>query len=359
MSLLSDIFQQNQQIANNPASVVRTPQQQAYDNLLNRQYDIEQQNKRYNTFNGLMQGAGGLGKILASTFVKDPMQQYGAMQGLGEQETRTDNLRQAYNLARNAQNKDYVQQAKEQLDLANADDERKYNRELTANQIAYKKAMDLLEQQNKDRQFEFAKEQAEIDNQNKADILKLQKDKLNAEIDALKNKPAELTPEQKLQQKIEEENAIAKAKAKREAQQDLSRAISGQKAFEGNIAHLKDLSKNTGTILDRSIGGIASLFSGKDNSLTKANNSMSELVAQLRQAALNASGISGESDDKAQQAKINDIYKRVGLTDKTKSLTQAEVNGIINNIQNLYKQRVAEKQNLLDSFIDNNSITWE
>ena len=109
---------------------------------------------------------------------------------------------------------------------------------------------------------------------------------------------------------------------------------------------------------DRSIGGVASWFTGKDTALTKANNSMDELVSQLRQAALVASGISGESDDKAQQAKLKDIYERAGVPMNAKSLTQAQVSSIINNIENIYKQRVAEKQSLLDSF-NNNSVSWE
>ena len=139
------------------------PQQQAYDNLLNRQYDIEKQNKNYNIYNGLMTGAGGLGKILASAFVKDPMQQAGAMQGLGEQETRTDQLRQAYENARNAQNKDYVAQAKEQLDQAILDEEKTYNRDLTSQQIAYKKLQDEIANRLNQDKFDFAKEQ--FDNQ--------------------------------------------------------------------------------------------------------------------------------------------------------------------------------------------------
>lgn len=163
MNLLADIFQKNQQIAQNPASVVRTPQQQAYDNLLNRQYDIEQQNKKYNTFNGIMSGAGGLGKIIASAFVKNPYQQAGAMEGIGQQEQRLDNLRQAYENLRNAQNKDYVAQAKEQLDMANADEEKAYNRDLTSQQIAYKKLQDEIANRLNQDKFEFAKEQ--FDNQ--------------------------------------------------------------------------------------------------------------------------------------------------------------------------------------------------
>ena len=85
---------------------------------------------------------------------------------------------------------------------------------------------------------------------------------------------------------------------------------------------------------------------------------MDELVSQIRQAALTASGISGESDDKAQQAKLKDIYERAGVPMNAKSLTQAQVSSIINNIENIYRQRVAEKQNLVDYFKNDFSFSW-
>ena len=160
------------QIKQNPTSVVRTPIQEAYDNLLNREYEINKQNKTNNLVNGLMSGMGGLGKIIASAVVKSPMQQYGAMKGLTEQEGRIDDLQQAYNRARQQQNQDYVNQAKEQLAKATADDDRNYNREQTALDKAYKKAIDernfanMIEQQNiankmNQDKFDLAKEQAE------------------------------------------------------------------------------------------------------------------------------------------------------------------------------------------------------
>lgn len=351
MGLLSDIFNQQKQIAQNPTQAFRTPQQQAYDNLLNRQYDIEQQNKKYNTVNGLMSGMGGLGKIIASAFVKDPYQQAGAMQGLSEQEKRTDILRQAYENARQQQNKDYVQQAKEQLDLANAEDERNYNRELTKNQIAYQQAKDKIAQQNTDRDYELKKSIADA-NSNK---INAEIGKLNAEIKASNNKPAELTPEEKIALKVKEEDAIAQAKAKREAQQEANKAKADYEAFKSNINNLKALSKASGNTITRAFGGVGSIFdslTGKGGSLTKPNVAMDELLAQLRQSALSASGISGESDDKAQQAKINDIYQRAGIPKNAKTLSPTQVEGIINNIENIYKQRLAGKENLVNSFND-------
>lgn len=185
MGLLSDIFQQQQNIANNPTQAIRTPQQIAYDNLLNRQYDIEQQNKNYQTFNGIMSGVGGLGKIIASSMVKDPMQQAGAMAGIGKQEQRLDNLRQAYENVRNAQNKDYVTQAQQQLALARDDEDKAYNRDLTAQQIAYKKAMDEYQKEKDKADREYKDKELNI----KENAANAQINKLNAETSALQNKP--------------------------------------------------------------------------------------------------------------------------------------------------------------------------
>ncbi|MBQ2219408.1 MAG: hypothetical protein II417_01275, partial [Elusimicrobia bacterium] len=138
----------------------------------------------------------------------------------------------------------------------------------------------------------------------------------------------------------------------------LNKALAGQQAFQSNLEHIKGLSKDAGNVAQRALGGVASLFTGKDANITKPNNAMDELVSQLRQAALVASGISGESDDKAQQAKLKDIYERAGVPMNAKSLTQAQVSSIINNIENIYRQRIAEKQSFLNSF-NNNSVSWE
>lgn len=357
MSLISDIFQQQQNIANNPATAIRTPQQVAYDNLLNKQYDIEQQNKNYNLYNGLASGIGGLGKILASTFVKNPYQQAGAMQGLSEQEQRLDNLRQAYENARMAQNKDYIQQAKDQLDMARADDERDWKRDFADKEFNWK-------DKNAERAYNLQLENLGLDRDKfglQRNLTDAQIKSINAQIKANGNKPAELTPEEKIALKVKEEDAIAQAKAKREAQQEANRAKADYEAFKGNIDNLKALAKASGTTASRALGGVASVFdaiTGKGGSLTNPNIAMDELLAQLRQAALSASGISGESDDKAQQAKINDIYQRAGIPKNAKSLSPSQVNGIINNIENIYKQRLAGKENLLNSFNDF-SATWE
>jgi hypothetical protein len=178
MGLLSDMFQQQQNIANNPTQAIRTPQQIAYDNLLNRQANIEQQNKNYQTFNGIMSGVGGLGKIIASSMVKNPMQQAGAMHGISEQEGRLDNLRQAYENVRNAQNKDYVTQAQQQLALARDDEDKAYNRDFAEKKFAYDKVLNDIKNNQWQNEFDLRK-----------DIANTQIDKMQAEITALQNKP--------------------------------------------------------------------------------------------------------------------------------------------------------------------------
>lgn len=292
-----------------------------------------------------------IAEIIAAGTTKGAFNQGRIADSLERQKNRQIAYTQALQNMEDNRVKDYVQMAKDQLNLDIADEERAYNRDLTAQQIAYKKAQDLLEQQNKDRQFEFAKEQAEQAQKNF--------DKqYNLKLNELNNKPTEMTPEEKLAWELKVEDAKANAKAKREAEQDLNKALAGQQAFQSNLEHIKELSKNSGNILDRSIGNVAGIFTGKDTALTKANNSMDELVSQIRQAALTASGISGESDDKAQQAKLKDIYERAGVPMNAKSLTQAQVSSIINNIENIYRQRIAEKQSFLNSF-NNNSVSWE
>ena len=278
---------------------------------------------------------------------------------------RQKQRQQAYNqlLQQQEQNKvkDFVQMAEKQMGIDRADEDRNYTREQARIKSAYDKMIADRDWQNKQDLQEQAKEQAEIENKNKADLLELQKSKINAEIKALQNKPAELTPEEKIALKVKEEEALANAKSKREAQQEANKARADYEAFKANIGNLKALSKASGNTITRALGGVGSIIdnlTGKGGSLTNPNVAMDELLAQLRQSALSASGISGESDDKAQQAKINDIYQRAGIPKNAKSLSPTQVEGIINNIENIYKQRLAGKENLVNSFNDF-SATWE
>ena len=342
MNLLAELYNNQQNITQNPTGTIRTPRQIAYDNWLNAQQQAQNTTKD-EWGQAIGNSVNGLAKIISSAVVKNPYERAGATRNLDNFDDRQDQLVRDWAMQRMKNRNDFVQQAKEQLGMAMADEEREYNR--NAQQQAQQQAYEqwLQEQANKERELDI-----------KQQIADTQRIIAN-------NKPEskpEITPEQKLAWEIKAEEAKANAKAKREAQQDLNKALAGQAAFQSNIEHIKDLSKNSGNVAQRALGGVASLFTGKDADITKPNNAMGELVSQLRQAALVASGISGESDDKAQQAKLRDIYERAGVPMNAKSLTQAQVSSIINNIENIYKQRVAEKQSLLDSF-NNNSVSWE
>lgn len=351
MSLLSDIFQQNQQIAQNPTKVIKTPLQTAYDNYINAQNNA-QNNKEDEWGSAIGHSINGLAKIIASATVKNPYERAGATSNLDNFDERQDNLVRNWALQRAKQRNDYVQQAREQLGLAREDDDKNYNRELTAQQIAYKKAQDDIANKLNEDKFNFAKAQAEIDNQNKADILKLQKDKLNAEIKALRNKAPELTEEEKLQNEIKKLTATENAKAQIQANQDLNKTSAEYNAFKSNIENLKNLSKSSGSIVDRSIGSIASIFTGKDNPLTRPNDAMKEVKAQLIDAIYRANGVDGDKISK-EQSKM--ILAKAGMPDSM-NLSQSQVNTIIRNIENIYKQRLAGQQNIADSF---NSVNWE
>ena len=126
-------------------------------------------------------------------------------------------------------------------------------------------------------------------------------------------------------------------------------------SFKSNIDNLQDLSKKSGSTISRAIGGVGNLFDvivGKDTGITKPNDAMQELKAQLVQAIFKANGIDGYKINK-EQSKI--ILRQAGMPDSG-DLSQSQVNTIIKNIDSIYKQRIAGKKNLADSF---NSVSWE
>lgn len=341
MSLLNDILQQNNQIAQNPTSVIRTPTQVAYDNLLNRQAEIEKQNKTNGLVGGLMSGIGGLGKIIASAVVKNPFQQAGAMEGLTQQEGRIDQLRQAYENARQTKNRDYIQQAKEQLGMAQADEDKAYNRELTANQNAYKKVQDEIANKLNQDKLDFMKEQAEQAQKN-ADR------DYNLKLSELSNKPAELTEEEKLQNEIKKLKAIENAKAGIEANKELSKTNAEYNAFKSQLGELNDLSKQSGNSFSRAFGAVTNPITGG-----KANLAANELKSKVLQALYTAKGY---DTDKINPQTSKDLLKQVGMPSSGYP-TQSQMKIIIDNIDNIYKQRIASQQNFADSF--NNSVSWE
>lgn len=171
MILLSDIFQQNQQIAQNPTRVIRTPLQTAYDNYLKAQNNA-QNTKEDEWGSAIGHSINGIAKIIASQAIKNPYERAGATRNLDNFDDRQDAMVRNWALQRMKNRNDYVQQAREQLGLAREDDDKNYNRELTAQQIAYQKAQDAIKQKNQERQQEITNKWREIEDINKQEALK-------------------------------------------------------------------------------------------------------------------------------------------------------------------------------------------
>jgi len=203
-----------------------TERQKAYNELLNKQDEIAKQNEQYNTYNNLMSGMGGLGKVLASAFVKNPIEKAGAMNGLTEQEYRTDDLRKAYEQARANQNKDYVQQAKDQLALAIADEDKALANDWKEKEFDYRKAYDELKNNQWNKSFDLNK-----------NVTEAQINKINADIDALNNKP-EQTEEEKIKLEILKENL---AKAQRENDPEYIKKQEEKEQYEKDLSEANKL----------------------------------------------------------------------------------------------------------------------
>lgn len=347
MGLLSSLYQQQQQINQNPTSAIRTPIQNAYDNLLNAQSN-SQNTAKEEWGSAIGNSVNGLAKIIASSVIGNPIEKAASTRNLDNFDARQDALVRQWAMEQAKKRNDFVNQAREQLGMAKADEQEAYNRALTAQQIDYKQAQDMLNNELNRDKFNFAKEQAEQAQKN------FEK-QYNLKLNELNNKPAEMTPEEKLAWELKVEDAKANAKAKREAEQDLNKANAEYESFKSNISNLQDLSKKSGSTVSRAIGGVGNLFdviTGKDTGITKPNDAMQEVKAQLVQAIFKANGIDGDKINK-EQSKI--ILRQAGMPDSG-DLSQSQVNTIIKNIDSIYKQRIAGKKNLADSF---NSVSWE
>lgn len=333
----------------------------AFDNFTQRTYQPQtQQNRLQMAYSQAMKNKPAQWGYMISDMMPSiaEMVAYGTTKGAFNQGRIADALerekgrRIAYNqmLRENdeRQANDYVQMAKDQLGIDMALDDRErakedaqINRDTQRDNTlrAYNLELDKLEN---------LKEQQRIANDRAERALILQEQ-------ALKNKPAEMTPEEKLAWELKAEDAKANAKAKREAEQDLNKANAEYESFKSNISNLQDLSKKSGSTVSRAIGGVGNLFdviTGKDTGITKPNDAMQEVKAQLVQAIFKANGIDGDKINK-EQSKI--ILRQAGMPDSG-DLSQSQVNTIIKNIDSIYKQRIAGKKNLADSF---NSVSWE
>lgn len=200
------------QISQNPASTVRTPRQEAYDNLLNAQAQA-QNTTRDEWGQAIGNSINGLGKIIASSVVSDPFQKAGAMKGLEQADARQDQLVRDWANARAKKRQDFVQQAKEQLGLAIEDEDKAIERDWRQKQDAYKRVLDDRNQANIDREFENKKTQQDFENKITTQKLNLQKTELQAKLSEMRENNS---PEAKaikgqieeLERRIKEANAI-------------------------------------------------------------------------------------------------------------------------------------------------------
>lgn len=153
MGLLSSLYQQQQQINQNPTSAVRTPIQNAYDNLLNAQANAQNTAKE-EWGSAIGNSVNGLAKIIASSVIGNPIEKAASTRNLDNFDARQDALVRQWAMEQAKKRNDFVNQAREQLGIAKADEEQAYNRELTKQQIAYKKLQDELAQKNYEQEQE-------------------------------------------------------------------------------------------------------------------------------------------------------------------------------------------------------------
>lgn len=275
---------------------------------------------------------------------------YGTTKGAFNQGTIANSLerekqrRTAYNqMMRENEDKqvnDYVQMAKEQLGIDMAQDDREYGRNL--NEL--RRAEELERQKRAYQQYEeqqrINEEQRKFDNDIKEREIALKESIANA-------KPTEMTEEEKLQNEIKKLEAIEKAKAKIEANKELSKTNAEYNAFKSQLEELNELSKQSGNSFSRAFGAVTNPLTGG-----KTNLAANELKSKVLQALYTAKGY---DTDKINPQTSKDLLKQVGMPSSGYP-TQAQMKIIIDNIDNIYKQRIASQQNFANSF---NSVSWE
>lgn len=281
-----------------------------------------------------------IAEIIAAGTTKGAFNQGRIADSLERQKNRQIAYTQALQNMEDNRVKDYVQMAKDQLNLDIANEQEAYNRDLTTQQLAYKKLQDEIANKLNEDKFNFAKEQAEQAQKN------FEKE-YNLKLDAVNNKPAELTEEEKLQNEIKKLEAIENAKAKIEANKELGKTNAEYNAFKSQLGELNELSKQSGNSFSRAFGAVTNPLTGG-----KTNLAANELKSKVLQALYTAKGY---DTDKINPQTSKDLLKQVGMPSSGYP-TQAQMKIIIDNIDNIYKQRIASQQNFANSF---NSVSWE
>ncbi|MBQ2177350.1 MAG: hypothetical protein II453_20645, partial [Alphaproteobacteria bacterium] len=204
---------------NNPFNnfVQRTYQPQTPQNRLQNAYEKAMSNRTPEWARTVSDMMPSLAEIGAYFGTKGAFNQGRIADSLEREKQRRTAYNQMMRENEDKQVNDYVQLAKEQLGMDMAQDDREFqrnqaqlNRDTQRDNTlrAYNLELDKLEN---------LKEQQRIANDRAERALNLQEQ-------ALKNKPAEMTPEEKLAWELKAEDAKANAKAKREAEQDLNKA---------------------------------------------------------------------------------------------------------------------------------------
>ena len=157
MNLLAELYNNQQNITQNPTGTIRTPRQIAYDNWLNAQQQAQNTTKD-EWGQAIGNSVNGLAKIISSAVVKDPYQKAGATRNLDNFDDRQDQLVRDWAMQRMKNRNDFVQQAKEQLGMEIAKEQEDYEKEQNALNFAYQKAKDEWEQNFKKEGFEFDKD---------------------------------------------------------------------------------------------------------------------------------------------------------------------------------------------------------
>lgn len=180
MNLLAELYNNQQNITQNPTGTIRTPRQIAYDNWLNAQQQAQNTTKD-EWGQAIGNSVNGLAKIISSAVVKNPYERAGATRNLDNFDARQDALVRQWAIEQAKKRNDFVNQAREQLGMAKADEEQAYNRQ----QDAYKKMIDERNFNNIVKQQEIANKWKELDDINRreaAEQAKIQQDIQNKRI---------------------------------------------------------------------------------------------------------------------------------------------------------------------------------
>lgn len=328
MSTLADLY--NNQATQNP-SIPKTPLQMAYENLLNAQA-----NARNTTSDewgsAIGNSVNGLGKILASAVISNPYQKAGATNSLTMADDRQDRLIKEWLDRRMNNRNDFVQQAKEQLGLETANEEKDYQRGLqkTQAEISAQQYADKLAQIQQEYDLKKAN-QDEIARHNKA-----MEDIARAGLDAGKGTTKDLSPEEKI-------TTETNTKTKLQLQNDIRKAVAEKDAFEEKIKGLENLKTKQGNALSRAWQGATGWYTGKGDAIYNSQN----LISELKQATLDAFGVSPEN--RGDKAKVNEMFAQVGIP-KGSAISPQEADEIAKRIRQIYVTRINKLNNELNRF---------